>query len=207
MAKEKETKRITRGMPNNLDAEASVLGSILIDNEAADALVPMLKAGDFYLAQNSIIFSVMKELQNDSIPIDTVTVSDRLELKGQLDEVGSIAYLSELAEAVPSAANSEQYAEIVKRDSLLRRIIHAGNEITKYSYESTDSKSALAHAEKMVYDISEEQSEKALIKADDAFAAALNEINAAQVGKVSDRIIKTGFACLDKKTRGLKRKV
>ncbi len=204
MAKEKETKRITRGMPNNLDAEASVLGSILIDNEAADALVPMLKAGDFYLAQNSIIFSVMKELQNESIPIDTVTVSDRLELKGQLDEVGSIAYLSELAEAVPSAANSEQYAEIVKRDSLLRRIIHAGNEITKYSYESTDSKNALAHAEKMVYDISEEQSEKALIKADDAFAAALNEINAAQVGKVSDRIIKTGFACLDKKTRGLK---
>lgn len=106
MAKEKETKRITRGMPNNVDAEASVLGSILIDNEAADALVPMLKAGDFYLAQNSIIFSVMKELQNESIPIDTVTVSDRLELKGQLDEVGSIAYLSELAEAVPSAANS-----------------------------------------------------------------------------------------------------
>ncbi|MCM1455311.1 MAG: hypothetical protein NC037_02120, partial [Bacteroides sp.] len=193
MAKEKEVKRIMRGMPNNLDAEASLLGSILIDNEAAATLVPMLKAGDFYLAQNGIIFAAMKELQAEGKPIDTVTVSDRLELNGQLDEVGSIAYLSELAETVPSAANSEQYLEIVKRDSLLRRIIHAGNEITKYSYESTDGGSALANAEKLVYDISEEQSERALVKADDAFSAALNEINAAQVGRISDKIIKTGF--------------
>lgn len=204
MAKEKDVKRVTRGMPNNVDAEASVLGSILIDNEAADAIVPKLKASDFYLAQNALIFSAMRELQTESKPIDTVTVSDRLELKGQLDEVGSIAYLSELAEAVPSAANCEHYAEIVKRDSLLRRIIHAGNEITKFSYETPDEMSALAYAEKMVYDISEEQSEKALVKADTAFAEALNEINSAQVGKVSDRIIKTGFACLDRKTRGLK---
>lgn len=204
MANEKDVKRVTRGMPNNIDAEASVLGSILIDNDAANTLVPMLKASDFYLAQNTIIFSAMRELQTEGKPIDTVTVSDRLELKGQLDEVGSIAYLSELAESVPSAANCEHYAEIVKRDSLLRRIIHAGNEITRYGYENTDEMSALAYAEKMVYDISEEQSERALVKADSAFADALNEINAAQVGKVSERIIKTGFACLDRKTRGLK---
>lgn len=191
-------------MPNNVDAEASVLGAILIDNVAADTLILMLNASDFYLAQNRIIFEVMKELQNDSKPIDTVTVADKLELKGKLDEIGSIAYLSELAEGVLSAANGEYYADIVKRDSLLRRVIHAGNAISTHGYESVDGKEALANAEKLVYEIAEQNSEKALLKADDAFAVALNDINAAQVGKTSDRILKTGFNCLDRKTRGLK---
>lgn len=191
-------------MPNNVEAEASVLGSILIDNIVADTVIPRLKPRDFYLAQNRIIFEAMKELQNENKSIDTVTVSDRLELKGQLDEVGSIAYLSELAESVPSAANCDYYTDIVKRDSLLRRIIQAGNEISKYGYESADAESALVNAEKQVYDISEEQTEKALVHAGQAFADALNEINSAQVGKMSDKIIKTGFNALDRKTRGLK---
>ncbi len=191
-------------MPNNVDAEASVLGAILIDNLAGDTLIPMLKASDFYLAPNRIIFAAMKELQNESKPIDTVTVADRLELNGKLDEIGSVAYLSELAEGVLSAANGEYYADIVKRDSLLRRVIHAGNAISTGGYESTDGKEALANAEKLVYEIAEENSEKALLKADEAFATALNDINSAQVGKTSDRILKTGFNCLDRKTRGLK---
>ena len=131
MAKD-ENKRVTRGMPNNVDAEASVLGSILIDNKAADIIIPMLKAEDFYLSQNRLIFEVMKQLQNESKPIDTVSVCDALELKGKLDEVGSIAYLSELAEGVVSAANGEYYASIIKRDSLTRKVIEAGNDIAKF---------------------------------------------------------------------------
>ncbi len=191
-------------MPNNVEAEASVLGAILIDDEAANNLIPTLRAEDFYLAPNRIIFSAMKSLQSDSKPIDTVTVADKLELEGKLDEVGSVSYLSELAEGVLSAANGEHYASIVKRDSLIRKVIHAGNDIAKHGYESVDGKDALANAEKLVYKIAEENSDKALVKADEAFAAALNGINAAQVGKVSDKVVKTGFACLDRKTRGLK---
>ena len=106
-------------MPNNVDAEASVLGSILIDNKAADIIIPMLKAEDFYLSQNRLIFEVMKQLQNESKPIDTVSVCDALELKGQLDEVGSIAYLSELAEGVVSAANGEYYASTISQNSAM----------------------------------------------------------------------------------------
>lgn len=147
-------------MPNNVDAEASVLGSILIDGKAADIIIPMLKAEDFYLSQNRLIFEAMKQLQMESKPIDTVSVCDALELKGQLDEVGSIAYLSELAEGVVSAANGEYYASIIKRDSLTRKVIEAGNDIAKFGYECQDGKDALENAEKLVYAIAEQSSEK-----------------------------------------------
>ncbi len=191
-------------MPNNVEAEASVLGAILIDNNAADTLISLLSADDFYLAANRTIFGAMKELQAQSQPIDTVTVADKLELIGKLDEVGSIGYLSELAEGVVSAANGEYYAEIVKRDSMIRSVIHAGNEIAKGGYESTDGKAALANAERLVYKLSEDNSEKALVKADTAFAAAINEINKSQKGIVSDKVVRTGFERFDRKTRGLK---
>lgn len=203
MAKD-ENKRVTRGMPNNVDAEASVLGSILIDNKAADIIIPTLKADDFYLSQNRLIFEVMKQLQNESKPIDTVSVCDALELKGKLDEVGSIAYLSELAEGVVSAANGEYYASIIKRDSLTRKVIEAGNDIAKFGYECQDGKDALDNAEKLVYSIAEQSSEKALVKVDDAAALALKNIQDAQSGNVPKNTIYTDFPTFDRKTHGLK---
>ena len=116
----KNEQKITRGMPNNINAENAVLGAILIDDKAADMLIPTLTRDDFYLAANRTIFEVMKGLQESSVTIDTVSVSDALDKIGKLDEIGSIAYLSELAEGIPSAANCEYYADIVRRDSLLR---------------------------------------------------------------------------------------
>lgn len=203
MAKD-ENKRVTRGMPNNVDAEASVLGSILIDGKAADIIIPMLKAEDFYLSQNRLIFEAMKQLQMESKPIDTVSVCDALELKGQLDEVGSIAYLSELAEGVVSAANGEYYASIIKRDSLTRKVIEAGNDIAKFGYECQDGKDALENAEKLVYAIAEQSSEKALVKVDDAAALALKTIQDAQTGNVPKNTIYIDFPSFDQKTHGLK---
>ena len=147
---QKNEQKITRGMPNNINAENAVLGAILIDDKAADMLIPTLVRDDFYLAANRTIFGVMKDLQERSIPIDTVSVSDELERIGKLDEVGSIAYLSELAEGIPSAANSEHYANIVRRDSLSRRVIEAGNDIAKFGYESEDGETALEKAEQSV---------------------------------------------------------
>lgn len=200
---EKE-RRVTRGMPNNVEAEASVLGAVLIDNKAADILIPMLRTEDFYLSQNRTVFSVMKELQEASKPIDTVSVSDALELKGKLDEIGSIAYLSELAEGVPSAANGEYYARIIKRDALTRRVIEAGNDIAKYAYECAEGTDALNNAEKCVYEIAEQNSEKALLKADGALATAIKNIQDIQTGNVPKNTINTDFPSLDSKTKGLK---
>jgi replicative DNA helicase len=197
-------KKTMRGMPNNIEAEASVLGAILIDNNAADAVIPTLKADDFYLAQNRLIFDVMRELQESSRPVDTVSVADALELKGQLDAVGSIAYLSELAEGVPSAANSEYYARIIKRDALTRRVIEAGNEITTSAYEASDGTDALMNAERIVFSLAEQTDDKHLQKADDALAAAMKNIQDMQTGNVPKNVVFTDFPSLDRKTKGLK---
>lgn len=203
MAKE-ENKRVSRGMPNNVDAEASVLGAILIDNKAADIIIPTLSVDDFYLAQNRLIFAAMKQLQTESKPIDTVSVCDALDIKGQLDEVGSVSYLSELAEGVVSAANGEYYASIIKRDSLTRKVIEAGNNIAKYGYECENGTDALDNAEKLVYAIAEQTSEKALEKVDDAAALALKNIQDAQTGNVPKNTVYIDFPSFDRMTHGLK---
>lgn len=191
-------------MPNNINAENAVLGSILIDNKAADALIPTLKQDDFYLSANRIIFGVMKELQDGSVPIDTVSVADALERIGKLDEIGSIAYLSELAEGIPSAANCEYYAAIVRRDSLSRRVIEAGNDIAKFGYESEDGESALEKAEQIVYGIAEQNSPKALLHAGEALAEAVKNIQDLQAGHVIKNIVNTDFPHFDHMTHGLK---
>ena len=203
MAKE-DNKRVSRGMPNNVDAEASVLGAILIDNKAADIIIPMLNVDDFYLAQNRLIFAVMKQLQMESKPIDTVSVCDALDVKGQLDEVGSVSYLSDLAEGVVSAANGEYYASIIKRDSLTRKVIEAGNNIAKYGYECESGVDALDNAEKLVYAIAEQTSEKSLEKIDEAAALALKNIQDKQTGNVSKNTIYIDFPKFDQMTHGLK---
>ncbi len=200
----KEEKRVGRGMPNNVDAEAAVLGSILIDDKAADMLIPMLNEGDFYLSQNRLIFEVMKSLQEASKPIDIVSVCDALDVKGKLDEAGSVSYISELAEGVVSAANGEYYAAIIKRDSLTRKVIDAGNEIAKFGYECEDGKDALNNAERLVYGIAEASSEKALVKVDDAAALALKNIQDVQIGNVPKTIVYTDFPMFDEMTHGLK---
>ena len=203
MAKE-DNKRVSRGMPNNVDAEASVLGAILIDNKAADIIIPMLNVDDFYLAQNRLIFAVMKQLQMESKPIDTVSVCDALDVKGQLDEVGSVSYLSDLAEGVVSAANGEYYASIIKRDSLTRKVIEAGNNIAKYGYECESGVDALDNAEKLVYAIAEQTSEKSLEKIDEAAALALKNIQDKQTGNVPKNTIYIDFPKFDQMTHGLK---
>lgn len=193
-----------RGMPNNVDAEQAVLGSILIDNKAADMLIPTLKEDDFYLATNRIIFAVMRDLQEASKPIDTVSVADELELRGKLDEVGSVDYLAALSQSVPSAAGGDHYADIIKRDALIRRVIGAGNNIARYGYECNSGTDALLNAEREIYSISEEVSEKALVRADAALGVAMKNIQDVQSGNVPKNTIFTDFPTLDKMTRGLK---
>lgn len=195
---------IYKGMPNNPDAEQALLGSILIDNRAADLLIPTLRESDFYIAANRLVFAAMRALQEASKPVDTVSVADMLELQGKLDEAGSIDYLAQLAESVPSAASGDHYADIVKRDSLIRRVISAGNNIAKKGYESVDGTDALLNAEREIYSISEDISEKELVRADVALGVAMKNIQEAQAGIVSRNVVNTDFPSLDRMSRGFK---
>ncbi|MEG2274224.1 MAG: replicative DNA helicase, partial [Clostridia bacterium] len=134
---------------------------------------------------------------------DTVSVADALEVGGKLSSIG-ISYLSELAEGVPSAANCEYYAKIIKRDSLIRKVIEAGNDIAKKGYECADGAEALDNAERLVYQIAEQKSDKVLTQAGSAFAEALKNIQDAQTGNIPSSYIFTGYKKFDRMTSGLK---
>ena len=191
-------------MPNNVEAEQNVLGALLIDDKMADVIMPTLAVEDFFVSQNRIIYAAMRELVERSSPIDTVSVADKLELQGKLDEVGSIDYLNSLAMGVVSSANAKYYADIIKRDSLTRKVIAAGNDILEYAYTCEDGADALGKAEQLVFKIAEEKTDKALTHAKEALATAFQNIQDAQAGNTPSNLIFTGFTNLDRKTKGLK---
>ena len=205
MAEKKKTERKNlRAMPNNVEAEQNVLGALLIDDKMADVIIPTLAVEDFFVSQNRIIYSAMRELVERSSPIDTVSVADKLELQGKLDEVGSIDYLNSLAMGVVSSANAKYYADIIKRDSLTRKVISAGNDILEYAYTCEDGADALGKAEQLVFKIAEEKTDKALTHAKEALATAFQNIQDAQAGNTPSNLIFTGFTNFDRKTKGLK---
>ena len=191
-------------MPNNVEAEQNVLGALLIDDKMADVIMPTLAVEDFFVSQNRIIYAAMRELVERSSPIDTVSVADKLELQGKLDEVGSIDYLNSLAMGVVSSANAKYYADIIKRDSLTRKVISAGNDILEYAYTCEDGADALGKAEQLVFKIAEEKTDKALTHAKEALATAFQNIQDAQAGNTPSNLIFTGFTNLDRKTKGMK---
>ena len=141
----------TNVLPHNNDAEMALLGCMLIDNETAADIVEPLKEEDFYGESNRYVLSAMKRVFGSRRPIDLVTLSDQLESEGNLAKAGGIAYLTELAQITPSAANYKSYFDIVKRDSLSRKLIRASQKIIEACASSTDEKQTLAFAEKSIY--------------------------------------------------------
>lgn len=206
MAEQRKRKEeaVDRGMPKNVEAEQALLCSVLIDNFAADEYIPKLNADDFYLTQHQAVVKAMRQLLQDNRPVDLVSVADKLTIMNKLDEAGSMSYLASLTAIVPSSANAENYYKIIKRDSLLRKIVNAGVEISKKGYGSKEGEEALEFAEKLIYDISQNMSPSALTHVAEASADALNEIQSAQKGEVGKNYTYTGFPTLDRMTRGLK---
>src|SRR6202030_1020780 len=116
---------LERPLPNNLDAERSILGAILLDNHTLNAAIEKLKPEDFFLDQHRRIFNQMIELGEAQQAIDLVTLSDQLHRKGELEAAGGAAYIAQLVDGVPHVSNLEHYARIIKEKSLLRSLIYA----------------------------------------------------------------------------------
>ena len=123
-------------LPYNIEAEEAVLGAILINDEVMDDIVEFLNTDDFYRRNHRIIFSTMLELHNEQSGIDNLTVVDRLSKKKLLGTVGGIAFVTALANTVPTTANTSHYAKIVKEKAVMRNIIHAAEEIIYLSCNS-----------------------------------------------------------------------
>ena len=201
MAKEQLT------MPYNRDAEMALLGCLLIDNEIAAELIERLSVEDFYQESHQIIVRAMREVFDARKPIDLVTVSDQLDSKGELSKAGGIAYLTELAQITPSAANYRSYYEIISRDSVNRKLIRAARKIIETAMQSTDGTQSMAFAEKVVYDISRQADRSNLMgmTEGDIVGQVLHKFEQLQADANAFKGIPTGFKRLDQMTNGLQK--
>ncbi len=193
----------TNAMPYNLEAEQSVLGSILIDMELQYEIISKLKEGDFYLESHKLIFAAMYQISAANTPVDLVTLSDAMEKNATLEKAGGMDYLTSLARTTPSAANYAYYLDIVKRDSTLRKLIRSADKISDESRNSTDYLKSVAFAEKCIYDISEQLDTSSLSNINTAFNDILDKYEKIQKDKDYFQGLKTGFTELDKLTNGL----
>ncbi|NHN32253.1 replicative DNA helicase [Paenibacillus agricola] len=192
--------------PQNLEAEQAVLGAILLDSDSLVTAVERISADDFYRTSHQRIFESMLELADEEEPIDLITLTSKLQNKQQLEEIGGIKYLSELASAVPTAANIDYYAEIVEEKSMLRRLIRAATSIVTDGYASTDDVGELlGEAEKKILEISQRRSTTGFVAIRDVLMEVFDKVEYLYNNKGGTTGIRSGFQDLDKMTSGFQR--
>ena len=144
--------------PHNFEAEQALLGSMFISLEAVESSVGLVRAEDFYRPAHSKVYAAMQHLYSRGEPVDAVTVADRLEATGELEDVGGKPYLLTVTNVVPTAANAPQYAEIVKRTSTLRDLIGAATAIAAMGYSAPDDMAEVVErAEKLIFDVTNQR--------------------------------------------------
>jgi replicative DNA helicase len=194
----------TRTLPHNLDAEESVLGAILIHNEAFNAAAEVIDAGDFFRDAHRRIFDRMVALSERGDAIDFVTLKEELSRGGDLEEVGGPAYIASLADGVPRSANVEYYARIVKEKSTLRSLIHSANKILADAYDAEDEPDLLLDsAERAIFAIAEDRIRAGFVPLRDLVQSSFTTIEQLQQKKGLVTGVPTGFVDLDEMTSGL----
>lgn len=194
-------------MPHNLEAEAAILGCIIIDGDIQSELLETLKEDDFYQESNRLVYDAMKKVYAARKPVDVVTLTDMLERDGTLERAGGLQRITELAEVTPSSANYKQYFEIVRRDAIRRSLIRAAKGIIEVSTEGGEARDAVAYAEKQVYDISKQEDNSQLAGLSDGVVIrqVLGKFEDIQSDPNAFRGLETGFKHLDRITNGLQK--
>ena len=195
---------IRRVMPNSVEAEQSVIGSMLMDREAIIAAADILVADDFYQKEYGVLFQAMVNIHSENKPVDLVTLLERLKSMDVPPEVCSIEFVRDLTNAVPTSANVKQYANIVKEKSILRNVIKVNEAITNECYlgrESADS--ILEETEKQLFKLLQSRGAEDITPIKDVVMEAINRIEAASKQSGSVTGIPTGFTDLDYRTAGL----
>jgi replicative DNA helicase len=192
--------------PQNLEAEESVLGGILIDNTALDRAVELVEPDDFYREAHRKIMRAMLSLHERNEPVDLVTLSDELRRRGDLQDVGGSPYLVELAEKVPTAANVAHYARIVRERAVLRSLIETSTEIVTQAYQGRkDVDTFLDEAEHKIFALSERKVKRAFYRLKDLVFDSVHTIERLYDRQEVVTGVSTGFHDLDKMTSGLQR--
>jgi replicative DNA helicase len=193
-----------RTLPHNLEAERSVLGAILVHNDAFNLAAQSIDSTDFYRDAHRRIFDKMVALNERHDAIDFVTLKEELAKAGQLDEVGGPAYIASLADGVPRATNVEYYAKIVKEKSTLRNLIYAANKILTNAYEADqESDLVLDEAESAIFAVADDRLKAGFIQMRDLVKESFPKIEQLFEQKRLITGVPTGFVDLDEMTRGL----
>lgn len=192
--------------PNNTEAEESVIGAMLLDKEAVNTALEILKPEDFYKEVNQEIFKAIISLYNRNEPVDLVTLSEELRKRQTLESVGGISYLADLSISVVSAANTKYYCEIVKEKSILRRLIKSSDEIMSLAYQDNKEVNLiLEKAEKDIFDITQGVHNKGFYPINEVLLRSFSQIEerAAKKGELTG--LTTGFTDIDLKLSGLQK--
>lgn len=189
---------LDRKLPFSLEAEQSLLGSILIDPSCMDDVAAIINSDDFYMPEHTQIFSAMQSMYLKSKNIDVVTLIEELVQSGTYDEAGGREYLRLVAEAVPTAANAKDYAGIVRDKAILRQLIEAGEDITEAAYAGDDTAEALVeYAETKVFQIAEGRENKNFVHIRDALIQVYDRLTRLSQDPEALRGTPTGFTALD----------
>ena len=193
--------------PHSIEAESSVLGGLLLDNNAWDRVGDLLKENDFYRYEHRLIFASIRDLVNGSKPADVITVFEQLQGVGKSEDVGGLSYLNSLAQFVPSAANIRRYAEIVRERAVLRKLVTASDEIatSAFNTQGRPVEKILDEAEQKIFNIGEEGSRnKQGFQAMDTLVVDLLDRVQEMADNANDVTgVPTGFYDLDRMTSGL----
>lgn len=192
--------------PQNVDAEMSLLGAVLIDEEVLADITEHVKPKDFYDKRHGLIFDAIMRLYEKNKPVDLLTLTDELKRKKELDEIGGSAYLTELTNYVPTAAHAESYAEIVAQKAVRRRLIKASGEISELGYdEETTTQELLQQAEAELFAVSDQSLKQDLTSLESILTDSFDRLEELHRNKGALRGVRTGYRDLDNMTAGLQR--
>lgn len=206
MAKKSSSSDLLRVPPHSVEAEQSLLGSLMLDKDAIIKVADLVKPGDFYKDAHNVVYETMLELYEQREPLDVLSVGNRLEEKGHIDEIGGASYLATLVNAVPSASNVVHYARLVQRKATLRRLISAGQDITELGYdESEDIQKTLDEAEQRIFKVSQKYVKQDFVPIKSVLETAFERIDELHRSEGTMRGVPTHFVDLDNLLAGLQK--
>jgi replicative DNA helicase len=192
--------------PQNLEAEQSILGAVLIDNNALPKALEILDPGDFYKLSHRKLFFAMTELFEKNEPIDLITLTDYLKQKDELEAVGGLAYLSSLVNTIPTAANVKYHANIVRERGLLRGLLRSANDIAGKVYENNlDAEDLVDYAEKSIFDISDKRIKASFVTLKEVIKDSFEMIEHLYDKKETVTGVPSGYKDLDDLTTGFQK--
>lgn len=199
----KTTKRAYSEMPHSLEAEQALLCCLILDTRIQVEVSAYLNEEDFYAESHKNVFRAIKDIVSKNLPVDMVTLTDALEKTGTLNDAGGISYIAELTNVIPSSANYQRYLDIVQRDSLLRKLINGSTNIIEECQSSQDKDTALAFAEKTVFDISNTADTSEMVPISKVIPDVMTKFDELSKDKSSYKGIKTQFKGLDNLLNGI----